>query len=411
MVTSASSRATTCRRPITMTTASSRSVCTVLLVSILLVDNVEGFSTRQRALSSSSSPSLKSVPIQKRQEQKQQTIGLFQTVDHNVSLRRRMELRMTGDDGASDEEPEEAEEVIEVVSIEEDKDNTSATTSTTSMADKVAGRKKRLQMGYKLSSSIYMVASLLHLLRRGFYSWSLYYVFGGGTFTMAMLLFILKGAASANGDRLSSDTYKRLNLSVIAYALLQLLLPVSGWIDRLFFKLPALLAIVNGIKGYGYGVLGWDKAKEKSAIITDIKDVFTSSVKSLTSYKYSKESIGYVIGTAFVGAMGVVKVMELFKTVLFPGAEAANKSMMILSRVSRIARLGLMTSIMYTLKDAADRGRLSGTTFVQLNYLMTAAFLTMTFYLSPLGPTPLGTISGGLSVLTLYNGVTQEKKE
>lgn len=364
---------------------------TVLLVLLLSVD-VEGFSS-QRPLSS---PIL---TTQTASVAKPQYLA-----SNDVTLRRRTGLRMAAE--ASNDSPKDVtpEENNEVTASDDDKTDT---TSTTSMAAKVAGRKKRLQIGYNVSSSIYLAASLLHLLRRGIYSWSLYYVFGGGTFTMAMLLSILKGAAA--NDRLSSDTYKRLNLSVVAYALLQLLLPVTGWVDRLFFKLPALLALVNGVKGYGYGVLGWDKSKDKSTILTDIKEGFSASIKSLSTY--NKQSVGYVVGTAFLAAMGAVKVLELIKVLLFPGADAANKSIMILSRVSRIARLGLMTSIMYTLKDAADRGRLNGTTFVQLNYLMTAAFLTMTFYLSPLGPTPLGTISGGLSVLTLYNGVTQEKKE
>jgi hypothetical protein len=224
---------------------------------------------------------------------------------------------------------------------------------------------------------------------------------------MAMVLFILRGAAMH--DRLSSDTYKRLNLSVVAYSLMQFLLPVTGWMDRLFFKLPAILALINGVKGYGYGQLGWDKSKKTSSIIPDIKEGFSSSIKGLATY--NNQSIGYVIGTTFLGTMAVVKLLELLRIMIFPAGETtANVSMMILSRASRIARLGLMTSIMYTLKDAADRGRLGGTTFIQLNYLMTAAFLTMTFYLSPTGPTTLGTISGALSVLTLYNGVTQAKK-
>lgn len=297
---------------------------------------------------------------------------------------------------ASDEDPEE---IIQ--------DITGGNDGTKTKGEKIEGRKKRLQVGYKVSSSIYVVASLLHLLRRGFYSWSLYYIFGGGTFTMAMVLFILRGAALH--DRLSSDTYKRLNLSVVAYSAMQLLLPVTGWTDRLFFKLPALLALVNGVKGYGYGALGWDKRKKMSTIIVDIKEGFSSSIKGLV--KFNKQSIGYVIGATFLGTMAAVKFLELLRIMVFPAGETtANVSMMILSRASRIARLGLMTTIMYTLKDAADRGRLGGTTFVQLNYLMTAAFLTMTFYLSPTGPTPLGTVSGALSVLTLYNGVTQEKK-
>ncbi len=276
-----------------------------------------------------------------------------------------------------------------------------------SLEDKVAGRKKRLCVGYIVSSIAYLVASLSHTLLRGFHVWSLYYVFSGGTITMAMLLYILKGAVS--NDRLSSDTYKRLNLSIIAFTILQLLLPVTSWSEWRFFKVPAIFALVNCVKGYSYGVLGWNKSKGTRAITTDLKEGFRSSLRGLVEIK--KQSVGYLIGTSFVGAMSVVKLIELLKVLLFPGEGTTSASMMILSRMSRLARLSLMTSIMYTLKDASDRGRLSGTTFVQLNYLMTAGFLTMSFYLSPMGPTPLGMLSGGLSVQTLFNGITNVQKK
>lgn len=275
------------------------------------------------------------------------------------------------------------------------------------MSNKIAGRKKRLKLGYQISSKLYLVSSVLNLFKRGFQPLVLFYIFGGGVFTVSMLLYILRGAAA--NDRLASDTYKRLNLTVIGFSLLQLFMPAYHWSEGLVFKLPAIVALVNGVKGYGYGVLGWDKSKEKSAILSDIKDGVTSPIQVASVVK--KESLGYLIGTTFLGVMTSIRLLDFVKVLVLPAGEGANKSYMILSRMSRLARLGVMTSIMYTLKDAADRGRLSGSTFVQLNYLMTAAFLTMSFFLSPTGPTPLGVLTGALSALTLYSGVTNVEKK
>jgi hypothetical protein len=295
----------------------------------------------------------------------------------------------------------------------EDDDSTNSVDSpvddaNNSLEKKVEGRKKRLLAGYDLSATVFLAASLLHLFKRGFHSWSLYYIFGGGTFTVATTLYILKGAASH--DRLNSDTYKRLNLSVISYSLLQLLMPVTsfGISEKLFFKGPALLALVNGMKGYGYGVLGWDKSKGNSAIMTDIKEGVLSTIQGMTKIK--TKSIGYWIGTVLLGIMSAFKAKELLALLLFPNPETPTTPIMLLSRISRFARLGLLTSVMYTLKDASDRGRLNGTTFVQLNYTVSAAFLTMAFYLSPVGATPLGLLAGVMSVMTFFFGVTKSKK-
>eukprot|EP00592_Proboscia_alata_P014955 CAMPEP_0194395850 /NCGR_PEP_ID=MMETSP0174-20130528/124652_1 /TAXON_ID=216777 /ORGANISM="Proboscia alata, Strain PI-D3" /LENGTH=83 /DNA_ID=CAMNT_0039191831 /DNA_START=2151 /DNA_END=2400 /DNA_ORIENTATION=- len=45
------------------------------------------------------------------------------------------------------------------------------------------------------------------------------------------------------------------------------------------------------------------------------------------------------------------------------------------NRVLSVRRFYLLKSVMYTLKDAADRDRLSGSTFVQLNFVSTLAFV------------------------------------
>lgn len=276
---------------------------------------------------------------------------------------------------------------------------------------KLAGRKKRLIMGYQLSSFAYLAASSFHLIKGG--NNFLYYIFGGGTFTVAGILYILKGAAQ--NDRLGSDTYKRLNLSIIFYAFVQQILPAMGLglSGKLFFKGPAILTLINGIKGYGYGCLGWDKAKGMTTVFSDLKEGILSTLQGLTVVK--AKSAGYILGTVMLGIMSLVKAKELCTMVFVPSIVSPTTYYQIFSRLSRLSRLGLMTTILYTLKDASDRDRLKGSTFIQLNFLAAAALLSMVLYLSPSigksnGPTTaLVMLASGISTMTLCQGVSSLK--
>jgi len=273
---------------------------------------------------------------------------------------------------------------------------------------KIAGRKNRLNMGYKLAAIAYLASSAfsLYSLKHLPLGVSLYYVFGGGQFTMAVILYILKGAAGH--DRLSSDTYKRLNIAAISFALIQLAIPIGPMRGRRLasLKVPAFLAIVNGIKGYGYGCLGWDKSKDTSTILTDVKEGIQSTLKGLTVAK--AKSAGYLFGTLLLTAMTCLKCKELCSMVFFSSSEPTT-FLSLFTRFSKFARFGLLSTIMYTLKDASDRDRLSGTTFIQLNFVAAAAFLSISLYLFP----TYGTLSvnaqiltaAALSAMTAYNGV------
>jgi len=289
---------------------------------------------------------------------------------------------------------EESEEVEEETS---DADET--------IDNKVAGRKKRLRLGYQAASIGYVLTSLFGLFSWGSLSASaFYYAVGGGPLNMAVILYILKGAAIH--DRLGSDTYKRLNIAVIFYALTQLCIPTGalGWPGSTALKFPGFLAFVNGIKGYGYGVLGWDKSKDASTMLTDTKEGIQSTVKGLTTVK--AKSAGYILGTLLLGSMFCLKLKELCTMASFSSAETV-------TRLSKLARFGLMTTIMYTLKDASDRDRLSGTTFVQLNFVAAAAFLSISLYLLPtygkfLANTQILTATG-LFTMTLFKALTSKK--
>jgi hypothetical protein len=355
----------------------------------------------------------------------------------------------------------------------------------------LAGRKRRLRLTYRASSLVSLTASLLHLLLlvdrgggvHGSSSSLLYDVFGGGMFTLAVVTSVLAGAASH--DRLSSDTYKRLNLAVLVSALLQLLPPLVGgggaaaaaaalgspssaWSSglRQLLRLPALLmALVGAIKGYGYGVLGWDKSNNgRGVFVTDLRGGIRSTVRCLTTVVRAKpSSMGYLFGTLLLGSLALVTGCEmLFRSFLHfsssssstaaaggiggaattaAAAAAATSSMGGFSRLSiRASRLWLMASVFLTLKDASDRDRLGGTTFVHLNYVSAAAaFATMLAAAAasshPSSSVPLlgvavlrrtapsalsgeegwtaplftAVAAGALAALSLYNGTTNAK--
>jgi len=275
----------------------------------------------------------------------------------------------------------------------------------------IAGRKKRLNMGYQLAAMAFAAAALFTLTYWGSLSASaFYYIVGGGPLTMSVILYILKGAAS--NDRLGSDTYKRLNIAVICYALVQLVIPTGtlGWPSRLSFKVPGFLALVNGIKGYGYGCLGWDKSKDISTVLTDAKEGIKSTLKGLTTVK--AKSAGYMFGTLLVASMFCLKLKELCTMLFFSGVETATVASTF-TRLSKLARFGLMTTIMYTLKDASDRDRLSGSTFVQLNFVAATAFLSIFLYLLPTYGKVLSNAqilaASGLCAMTFFKGVTNLK--
>uniref|UniRef100_A0A7S4ASC7 ADP,ATP carrier protein n=1 Tax=Pseudo-nitzschia australis TaxID=44445 RepID=A0A7S4ASC7_9STRA len=307
---------------------------------------------------------------------------------------------------------------ISKLRVKEEGEESEAAGAAEAMAKKVVGRKKRLTMGYQLASVTYAAAALISLISwGGVTSSSLYYVLGGGPVTAAVILYILKGAAIH--DRLGSDTYKRLNLAVIAFALVQLAIPTDtlGLSLGLALKVPGFLSLVNGIKGYGYGCLGWDKSKEMTAVLVDFKEGVQSTLKGMTVIK--AKSVGYIIGALIMGSMSLIKSKELATLLFFPSeTDKPATALMIFTKLSKMARLGVVATIMYTLKDASDRDRLSGTTFVQLNFLAAAAFSSIAFYLLPTWGTGASSIGqvvlvSGIAVMSFLKGMANSvaKKE
>jgi hypothetical protein len=299
----------------------------------------------------------------------------------------------------------------------------------TGMVRKVKGRKQRLVMGYQISAVQHTVLSIVQLLSllsqsriRGdgqHYSWpiTVYNIFGGGLFTEGGVLFILKGAAIH--DRLASDTYQRLNIAIIVSAILQQLVPLGGGsgdsipitlFQKLVLKGPALIALIMCCKGYGYGVMGWDKSNYKrGGFMTNLMDGIQSTVKCMVNVK--RKSFGYLLGTILVGSITVMKGWEVIVALLALSSSSSSVSSTILlsSSLSRLAKLYLLTSIFFTLKDAADRDRLKGTTFVQLNMISAAAFASMAVYYAFTHTPVIGGTVGNISSLSYTGGLATIK--
>ena len=281
------------------------------------------------------------------------------------------------------------------------------------MKRKIDGRKKRLIYGYELSSilcllvSAYVViggttrALLTTATAAGPLSLSfvnklmnaMKFVFAGGSYTLSSILWILQGAAS--NDRLSSDTYKRLNIAGVAYGLVSLLISCLCIPSAMLSSLPVLvwnvsllLMTVNCIKGYGYGVWDWEKKKKKpgnsSSLMSELVDDFCNGLRSIipTIFRQNqkvRDTQDGVYATAVVwfGGWAIIKnvgfLVSWIQSVTNPSSSLSG----VYNGMSNIARFGILSTIVYTLSDASSRQRLNGSTFIKLGFDTSIAFLTL----------------------------------
>lgn len=239
--------------------------------------------------------------------------------------------------------------------------------------DKVAGRKNRVIVGYKTMaiSLLAMVAmKSAVLVKKGLAPATIVHLVSGHVLASGVSAIMV---SAAENDRLKSDTYKRLNLALLFYGLIGL--PVFYLSEApKFVVLPFLFTIINSIKGYTYGVLGWDKQNSDTSLGQDFFSGCISTVKGIVSVPKNIQSLGYlsaIIVFARKAGQQLLTLNELFQS---SGAGGfVGPAMM--KPLTRFGRMVFFLSILYSLKDAADRDRLGGTTFIQLNYLA-ALFMT-----------------------------------
>jgi hypothetical protein len=249
------------------------------------------------------------------------------------------------------------------------------------MEKKVKGRKKRVVMGYRIISVAYVLASLVAVVKNNGISPSMSYIVAGPLLA-AGTAHTLAGAASH--DRLASDTYKRLNLFLgTYYGLVNLIL--SSMTKRQFGSNPfwsvwtitSFITFVNCIKGYGYGIKGWKLEGDTASLAKqDLIEGTKYTIQSFGSFPKNAQSLGYWVATGTVASLKMTKLVEIIG-LLRDGVSSTSTVALVVTRLSRYAKLALLTGVMFTLKDAADRGRLNGTTFIQLNLLSSYVFGSM----------------------------------
>lgn len=274
----------------------------------------------------------------------------------------------------------------------------------TAKKSKVEGRKKRVLFGYRATAIAYLLYCQKYFTVKGIQPFAIQVT--SGYALAAGLAYIL--ASAVQGDRLASDTYKRLNLALVEFGLIGILgwglvkfgATVPGFSPLL---VPPILATVNGIKGYGYGLLGWEKSGDAS-VVRDFMDGVKSTVLGYFSLPKNVKATGYLAATWMVTGMKLAKLLEIVQLVA-----GGATGLTIYTRLSRFARYAMASTVLYTLYDAANRNRLEGTTFIELNFMSSAVLAALSSFAGI--ASPIGGAAAAFSAFSAFNGVASILKK
>lgn len=263
---------------------------------------------------------------------------------------------------------------------------------------RIRGRKNRVIRGYEAMLVSYVIQGLM-IAREGAAS---ILPIVGYIVPPAGISYIMISAT--RHDRLGSDTYKRMNLALFQYGVIGLLASALIGGMRISRILPLALAAVNSIKGYARGVLGWNMDKPDVTLLGDFTNGLKATATGLFSRPKNFKAFAYAAANLMVGSLCLIKVTEIVEVFLaksLPPGEIATA----VARYNRLAFLGLM---LYTLRDAADRDRLGGTTFIQMNYLCALSMAAHGQYFAGGIATPVGALCAILGVLFAFNGISSD---
>jgi hypothetical protein len=237
--------------------------------------------------------------------------------------------------------------------------------------------KRSLANAYQTASSVFgLIGALLLVMPDRTMNTMVAAKFGGAAgYGMASgLCHILKGATEH--DRLSSDTYKRLNIGLLGFCLLQLP-AIPGEAGFLPTFLPALsLSIFTTlvrIIGASLAFRGWKRGLGPGKITLKVlcKDISRGTLETVKGLrvKAKQKSMTYrnflllVMLSLFSSLMEGIFYFRYMKDLVIGAFEIS-------LQWSAVARLFLISTMIYSLKDSAERDRLRGTTFVQLNAMI-----------------------------------------
>ncbi|KAL3942821.1 MAG: hypothetical protein SGBAC_003059 [Bacillariaceae sp.] len=265
---------------------------------------------------------------------------------------------------------------------------------------KLAGRKKRVIVGYKAIMASYFALAVFVLTKGGISKFPLFFTFGNLSLPIGIAYILMKAATA---DRLTSDTYKRLNLGLLQYGLLGgITVGIAAMKQQTnpLAYLPFFLSTINSVKGYAYGALGWDKKSSDKSLLQDFGGLIKSTNRALIVKPKSVQSVCYLVATLLVTILKFTKAVDMIK--IFKSGSGLNTLSPVLSQYNRLAFLNIA---MITLKDACDRDRLGGTTFIQINCLGGLIMVANSAFMGGL-TTSMGATAALLSLFLTLSGLS-----
>mmetsp|Transcript_10941 Transcript_10941/g.16504 ORF Transcript_10941/g.16504 Transcript_10941/m.16504 type:complete len:398 (+) Transcript_10941:71-1264(+) len=279
------------------------------------------------------------------------------------------------------------------MSNKEDDDSIDAVEAEIVLENTVESRRaKNSQVSsYRTGSLLYAAMALDAIKRRNALS-----IYSGAAMSMSIVSPIslaagyLLAAASmhtlisaAEHNRLSSDTYKRMNLSLILFSIINIDAQFTNWP---FIGTSALLCqIYNGftcVNGWLKGIRGLGTSDgaglTADSLICELRYGMKTTIGGIMKIE-NRISMGYVLSLA------MASLVILHNVIIIPALWGKSLARVNAIRLTATSRLLLVSALIYTLLDASNRGRLKGTTFITLNTaLSVCSFAVSGAMLSPL---------------------------